>query len=299
MKEKIFIRNCPSCDKELIYTNKKNRNSAVKKRRLCSSCAAKIIQNDPIHKEKQAAYRRIAYKGKNNPFFGKRHSKETIEKIQKNRDLSSFKTQKFKDKMSKITSGKNNPMYGRNYYEVWVNKYGKEEANNRMTKLKKEKSLQTSGKNNPMYGKPSPQGSGNGWSGWYKGWFFRSIKELSYMINVIKAQNLKWRTAETNDLLIKYINYDGTERTYRADFLVEEKELIEVKPIKLFNTPNNLLKKKAAIKFCKKNRYNYKIVDVKLLDIEKIISLYNQKKIRFTKRYEKKYKKYIEEIKNG
>ena len=292
MKKELFIRNCPSCDKELTYTNKKNRNSAVKKRRLCSSCAAKIVQNEPTHKKKQAEYRRDAYKGKNNPFFGKKHTKETIAKIQKNRDLSSFKTQKFKKKMSEVTSGKNNPMYGRNYYEAWVDNYGKIEANKKMAKLKKEKSLQTSGKNNPMYGKPSPQGSGNGWSGWYKGWFFRSLKELSYMINIIEAKNLKWRTAETNDLAVKYINYDGTERTYRADFLVEEKELVEVKPIKLFNTPNNLLKKKAAIKFCKKNGYDYKIVDIQLLDIEEIKSLYNNDKIKFTKKYEEKYLKY-------
>ena len=106
----------------------------------------------------------------------------------------------------------------------------------------------------------------------------------------ILSKKLKWRTAETRDLSIKYINYDGTERTYRADFLVEEKELVEVKLIKLFNTPNNLLKKKAAIKFCKKNRYSYKVVDIKLLNIKKIISLYDQKKIEFTKKYEEKYK---------
>jgi len=297
MKKEIFIRNCPSCNRELTHTNKKNRNDAVKKGRLCSSCAAKIVQNDPAHKRKQAEYRRKAYKGDNNPFYGKKHTIETIEKIQKNRDASSFKTQKFKDKMSKVTSGKNNPMCGRNYYDVWVDKYGKEEANNKMNKLKKEKSLQTSGKNNPMYGKPSPQGSGNGWSGWYKGWFFRSIKELSYMINIIEAKKLKWRTAETNDLAVRYINYDGSERTYRADFLVEEKELIEVKPIKLFNTPNNLLKKKAAISFCRKNGYNYKIVDVKLLDVKKMKNLYGRGEIKFTKKYEEKYKKYIKGMK--
>jgi len=293
VKKEIFIRNCPTCKKELTHTNKKNRNDAIKKGRLCSSCAAKIVQNDPVHKEKQARYRREAYKGEKNPFYGKKHTKESLTKMQKNRDFSSFKTQKFKDKMSKVTSGKNNPMYGKSYYKVWVDKYGQEEADNRMAKLKKEKSLQTSGKNNPMYGKSSPQGSGNGWSGWYKGWFFRSLKELSYMINIIEAKKLKWRTAETNDLAIKYINYDGSERTYRADFLVEEKELVEVKPVKLFNTPNNILKKLAAIKFCKKNGYNYKIVDVRLLDIKKMKSFYDQGKIKFTKKYEEKYKKFI------
>ena len=37
----------------------------------------------------------------------------------------------------------------------------------------------------------------------------------------------KSRTAETKDLKIKYVDYKGDERTYVADFLVEEKELIE------------------------------------------------------------------------
>ena len=189
MKKELFIRNCPSCGRELTHTNKKNRNSAVKKKSLCYSCAAKIVQNDPVHKEKQAQYRRETYKGEGNPFYGKKHTKETIAKIQKNRDLSPFKTKKFKDKMSLVTSGDKNGMYGRNVYGIWVEKYGEEEANKRMARAKIKWSKASSGKNNPMYGKPTPNGSGNGWSGWYKGWFFRSIKELSYMINIIEARN--------------------------------------------------------------------------------------------------------------
>ncbi len=291
MKKEIFIRNCPSCKKELTHTNKKNRNSSIKKGRLCSSCAAKIVQNEPIHKKKMAKIRSKMFRGENNPFYGKKHTKETIAKIQKNRDISTFKTKAFKDKMSAVTSGDKNGMYGKTVYGIWLEKYGKEGADERMNKAKIKWSKASSGKNNPMYGKPSPQGSGNGWSGWYKGWFFRSVKELSYMINIIEAKKLKWRTAETNDLAIKYINYDGSERTYRADFLVEEKEMVEVKPIKLFNTPNNILKKKAAIKFCKKNGYNYKIVDVKLLDVKKMKKFYDLGEIKFTKKYEEKYKK--------
>lgn len=38
------------------------------------------------------------------------------------------RTQAQKDRMSKRMSGKNNPMYGRSFYDVWVEKYGKEEA---------------------------------------------------------------------------------------------------------------------------------------------------------------------------
>ena len=40
-------------------------------------------------------------------------------------------------------------------------------------KIRNKISLASSGENNHMFGKPSPQGSGNGWSGWYKSWFFK------------------------------------------------------------------------------------------------------------------------------
>ena len=145
------------------------------------------------------------------------------------------------------------------------------------------------GKNNPMYGKPSPLGSGNGWSGWYKEWYFRSIKELSYVILVIEKNGWEWISAEKG-LSIKYINYEGTPRTYRADFLIENKILIEVKPKKLMGTINNKLKEKAAIEFCENNGYEYRIVDVKSLSKEQIISLYDSGKIKFIKRYEEKMK---------
>jgi hypothetical protein len=38
-----------------------------------------------------------------------------------------------------------------------------------------------------MYGKPSPNGSGNGW-------YFISLHELSYMVNVIERFKLKWNS---------------------------------------------------------------------------------------------------------
>ena len=279
MKKEKFFRNCPDCKKELFYTNKGNRTAAEKRGSVCRQCDDKA--------------RSLRMKGDGNPFYGKRHSKAILEQIQKNTDRSIFKTKEFKEKMSKVTSGKNNPMYGKTVYGVWLEKYGKEEADRRDSISREKHSKASSGKNNPMYGKPSPQGSGNGWSGWYKGWFFRSIRELSYMVNIIEANNLKWRSAETKDLAIRYVSYDGNERTYRADFLIDEKELVEVKPKKLFDTPKNVLKKEAAIKFCKSNNYTYSIVDVEPLDIDDMISLYDTKQIKFTKKYEEKYKQFI------
>ena len=46
-------------------------------------------------------------------------------------------------------------------------------------------SASMSGEQNPMFGKQTPTGAGNGWSGWYKDWYFRSLGELSYVVNVL------------------------------------------------------------------------------------------------------------------
>tara|TARA_Y100000310_G_scaffold345742_1_gene469101 strand:+ start:1200 stop:2123 length:924 start_codon:yes stop_codon:yes gene_type:complete len=294
MKKEVFIRICPNCTREIIHINKKSWKRSIKKGSFCSSCSSKIVQNDPVYKEKQAAYRREAFKGEGNPFYGKKHSIATrakMKKIQQGLDKKNnpiYHSKEFKEKSKHV--GKDNGMYGKNYYDIWVEKYGKKEANKKMAELKKSKSLQTSGKNNPMYGRPSPQGSGNGWSGWYKEWYFRSLKELSYMINVIEKNNYKWRTAETNDLAIKYVDYNGNNKTYRADFLIEEMNLIEVKPIRLFNTPSNIVKKEAAIIFCKKRGYNYVVSDVKILSVKDIKCFYEKGDIRFIKKYEEKWR---------
>ena len=152
-------RNCPKCGIELVYNNKSVFCSAKKKNSLCRKCAC--LKKD--------------LNGERNPFYGKTHTAETKEKLKKT-DRQHWKTKEFRAKMSKITSGKNNGMYGRNDYEVWIEKYGKDEADKRLDALKQKLSVAFSGVNNPMYGKPTPQGAGNGWSGWYNGWYFRSLK---------------------------------------------------------------------------------------------------------------------------
>lgn len=147
-----------------------------------------------------------------------------------------------------------------------------------------------------MYGKPSPQGSGNGWSGWYKNWFFRSLRELSYMINVIEFQNLKWRSGETSDLKIPYVDWEGKNRVYTADFLVEEHDLIEVKPEKLKSSKTVRIKQEAAIIFCEEKGWEYKLIDPPVLSFNEIQNLYLTEQIKFTKRYEQLF---LERAKHG
>jgi hypothetical protein len=264
---KTLTRQCPKCGKTLKYTNCYDCTRAQEKQSPCRSCAFKG-----------------RYDGENNPFYGKKHTKASIEKI-KNRDKSFFNTAAYKQKVSKQCKGKGNPMYGRTYYQIWLEKYGKEKADD-LQKQKNEKTKQQcKGSGNPMYGKPSPQGSGNGWKGWYKGWFFRSLKELSYVVNVLETNGDLWESAEF--IKIPYINWQGTQRTYRPDFLVNGKLLVETKPTRLKSSIVVREKQKAAEKWCKAKGWDYILVDPPIITHEKIKKLHDDGLLKFTNRYEK------------
>jgi len=285
-------RNCPNCGKTITHNNEKNCNWAQKQNRLCRSCSCVVRNSKPEYKEKHKHFLdRFCSKGSNigedNPFFGKKHKLETIEKF-KSKDMSYLKTLEFSKTMSKVTSGTGNPMYGKSVYEVWVKKFGEEKANNLLAQLKQKHSLNNSGAGNPMYGKPTPQGSGNGWSGWYNKWFFRSIRELSYVVGVLEKQNLAWKPAEK--IKINYINWQGVERTYRPDFIVENKFLVEIKPCKLFSSPTVLAKAKAAKAYCEERALEYQLLDPAILSDQEIYELKIRGIIKFTDRYEQLFK---------
>ena len=180
----------------------------------------------------------------------------------------------------------------KNKGKTWEEIFGKDRA----IELKKQHSFNNSGKNNPMYGRPTPNGSGNGWSGWYKGWFFRSLLELSFMINYIEKNNIQWISAESKKYTIKYKNYNGNDRTYRADFILENNILVEIKPNKLLKTLSVQLKQNAAEKWCISHNMKYKIFSEKDFDKLKkcdIIELYKNGNIIFTDRYKEKIKEII------
>jgi hypothetical protein len=145
------------------------------------------------------------------------------------------------------------------------------------------RSKNASGENNPMYGKPAPIGSGAGVQGWYKGWFFRSLKELSFMVNHIEKNNLPWRQGDTKDYRIPYL-FNGRKRTYFPDFIIEHK-VIEIKPeFWKNNSEINDAKFEAANEWCKRNRYTYRVFtenDFDQLTLEEIKTLIAQGIITF------------------
>jgi hypothetical protein len=179
-------------------------------------------------------------------------------------------------------------MYGKSVYSVWCNKFGIERAKELLAAQSAKKSVAFSGSRNPMYGKPTPGGAGRGWKGWYNGWFFRSLRELAYVIH-LDGCGVKWRSAECNELTIAYKDWNNVDRTYRADFLVADRFLVEVKPKKLMQSVAVQAKEVAAEAFCSNNNLKYVLIDPAPLSDTAIQQLYFNGIITFTPMYEKMY----------
>lgn len=277
IKIKCNFRKCPSCFKKLTYSNEQDAKNAEKKGSLCGSCAKS---------------------GSKNNFFGKKHSKETLNKIKETKETSESwknfinqkRTKENREKISILMSGKNNGRFGKgSLYDIWLEKYGEEEAKRRDLEWRSKLSNHFSGENNPMYGKPSPNGSGNGWSGWYKNWFFRSLRELSFMINYIEKNNFAWENGEQKKYRISYVDWQGKNRNYFPDFVIENKTMVECKPKRLQKSINVIKKSQAAEEFCKNHNLEFLMIEPEILKLEEIKKLHNLRKIKFTEKYEKKF----------
>jgi hypothetical protein len=108
----------------------------------CEECKSVIILNsyrkDHINKFYLCA--KCRNKGEKNPFYGKKHSDELKNKFSKERK-------------GICSVGEKNPMFKRSVYSVWLQKYGKDEADKRLLSFKNNMSIATSGEKNPFYGK--------------------------------------------------------------------------------------------------------------------------------------------------
>lgn len=281
-KSQVIEVICDDCGKSFKRVYSVQKKSFIRyKRDLCRSCNLKEQYRIGERISSLTDYNKSE---ENHKTFEERFGKEKADKIKK--------------KLSEHSSGKNNPMYGKKEHtkgivafgksckgKTWEEIHGKELSD----KLKKQMSEKNSGKNNPMYGKPSPQGSGNGWCGWYNNLFFRSILELSFLIknpNVKSAEYIK----------IPYKDYNGNERNYLPDF-IDEVNLYEIKPSYLVDSKENQLKFEAARVYCENNNLNFKIItdlDINRLSDSDIKLLRESNKIKFIDRYEEKFKeKYL------
>ena len=277
--QKLCIK-CDCCDN----TTRIRLSLFLKKqsgKNMCRSCSSKTSELKILHLRKCAS----AQKGKTyNELYGDQKAiiiKKSIGNSSRGKDMS-------KCHQAAWLSNKNKPR------TTWAEMHGEEKA--REMKLKRADKCR--GINNPMFGKPAPQKSGNGVCGWYKGWYFRSLLELSFMINYIERYDLEWKSAEVNEYKVSFINYDGNKRNYFPDFILNNEILAEIKPFKLIQTPLIQLKSNAAKEFCQHKKLKYQIFsekDFQKLNQQEILELYKTNKIKLLK---DKHIKHIIEYEN-
>jgi len=271
----MLKRNCPYCDAEIKYRNEKSYKFAIKNESVCRSCSGKINTWNIRLKNGEAK----------NPFLDKNHSKEAIQKMRDSRASRSekYKTDEFRKNVSKVTSGERNPMYGKNLMDTWIEKYGLEEALKKEKRRKQKLSKAFSGDKNPMYGRETPKKSGKGISGWYGSFYFRSLHELKF---IISCERFGLEILSAEDLKIPYKNYDGTDRTYSPDFIVDNNFLVEVKPKKLFKTPSNLLKFDSAKKYALENNLIFKVLDFGIILKDELNRLIESQAVKLNVEYD-------------
>lgn len=178
------------------------------------------------------------------------------------------------------------------FYDRWLARYGKEEADRRKTQHRKRSQYHSKGSNNPMYGKPSPQGSGNGWKGWYKNIFFRSLRELAFMLEM-EDRKVQWINGEKKEYRVKYVDPQGAERTYAPDYIVPGEAMYEIKPKRLWDSPLVTAKRLAAEVLCKQMGIKYVLVDP-VLDGERLMAVYKAGSIKWWGKCEEKFLRYYE-----
>lgn len=277
----IDFRICPQCGKQIKYKHgilKWEAEQMYKDGKLCRSCISASAMK------------------------GKTVYEVWLEKYGK--EIADQKLQQMKKKQSKNSKGENNPNYqnkcngarglikysqnckGKTLEEL----YGEEKA-----ELIKEKiSYHSKGENNPMYGKPTPKRSGNGWSGHYNGYYFRSFLELKYLIYLIE-NNINFEMGENKFLKIEY-EMDNKKRNYFPDFyLIDTKEVIEIKPKNLINSYQNKIKFEAA-----RLKYNDKFIiltedNIQNINLEILYQDFINEILVFDENYIEKFKKYYEQ----
>lgn len=181
-----------------------------------------------------------------------------------------------------------NPMTGQHFYDVWVRRHGQAEADKRMDAFREQCRQRSKGSGNPMFGRPTPRGAGNGWKGWYRDLYFRSLRELSFML-ISERDGVEWIAGET--LRIAYIDTQGTERTYRPDFICG-RDVIELKPAKLINTPAVRAKTAAAQAYCAEHGLSYKIFDCGI-DLDLIQHAYESGLLVFARDYAVRFETFL------
>jgi len=194
------------------------------------------------------------FSGKNNPFYGKKHSVETRKKMSENHYDCSGENNPYRNSLK--NNPKNKKRASDRIKKRWAN-YSKEELKAISEKLSIGQQIRISSVNGEVR-MPNSK-----W-GWFVGRkcgkvFYRSSWELKYCKYLEKSHLVL--TFKLEPFCIPYKLSDGTRLLTRIDFLIEmtnkTKIMVEVKPKGLINYGKNKYKIRAQKRYSKKMGWKY------------------------------------------
>lgn len=227
----------------------------------CSISCVKSLTNKLRYKQNPQLSKLIATKSGNTQRGRKLENAVGIEKAKQMKKQFSYNASKFNprwspkhrtpDEIKKQKKIQSKYLRDKFLDKTWEEVYGKEKAD----EMKKKLSKANSGKNNSMYGKSPSKLSGNGISGKIGHLFFRSLLELSFLLDNYNSFEFI-KNAEKKQFHVKYL-FENKTFTYKPDFyLVNSNEIIEIKPSHMLKND----KVKAKIKYAKERfGSNFKI----------------------------------------
>jgi hypothetical protein len=144
----------------------------------------------------------------------------------------------WRKKMSDATSGDKNPMHGRHDHVHGLQRYAREKTGKSLeevhghelaAKIRQRRSETARGSNNPAYGKVYTNG-GKSVKGYYKGLFFRSLLEYSFMKH-LEVLSVNLHADVDYECFQVHFVHEGRDRTYKPDFYVRSHNTVyEIKP---------------------------------------------------------------------
>jgi len=162
--------------------------------------------------------------------------------------------------------------------QIWMHEYGEAKGREMYRRHMRAIAKKNRGRLGP---RPSNTSGGYGVKGWYNGFFFRSLKELSFIL-----ANETSHKIESAEGLIRVKYRDGDRfRYYYPDFVLDDKDIVEVKDKYSMSDTKVLAKMKALKRFCKGTRYTCRIEDISLNQAA-IKTLYLEGKIVFSSRHD-------------
>ena len=203
------------------------------------------------------------FSGKNNPFFGKKHSKKTRKKMSDNHaDFTGIKNPltQWLEKDSK-----NRELYSDRMKRVWDDPIMREKLSIR-NKNSVAKAI--------LRGNLTPYSKCK--HGWYisKKFSCRFYYQSSYEFNFLEfcEQSNKISSLQKVNFMIPYIGNDKRSHNYFPDFIVNGVIVVEIKPKSMLNYNNNKLKIESGKLYCENNGYDYKLLmEEELRNLESIL----------------------------